>query len=305
MEGKPLDLTNEQMDILNGFQLYLQEDGRSAKTISSYIADIRAYFQFANRSSGTGPTYITRGLATSFIQSLIQAGYSPATVAKALNSLASFVRYLKAEDIIPFDEKIVDPRRDGIKVARGSEREVSVLTEEQLVALMAYANSPGKLSQRDRLIIHLLVYCGLRLTELCTQKIGDIDVIGRNLKVTGKGQKIREIPLRGEVVALIQEYMKVERAHSRQQKSPYLLVSQRAERLNGSTAEKLLSRVGKTLGFPLHPHMLRHTFCTKLVAAGVPLSTIAQLAGHSSVDTLTRFYVSTSRQDKARAVDLL
>ncbi|TYO95506.1 tyrosine-type recombinase/integrase [Desulfallas thermosapovorans] len=199
----------------------------------------------------------------------------------------------------------MEPKKDRIKIAAGSEKEVSVLNEQDLNNLLALANNPAQMSQRNQLIIHLLLYTGVRVSELVNIRIKDIDFVLNTLLVRGKGNKLREIPLKQELAEKIKAYLRGERATSKFAKSEYLLVSQRSEKLHRDAINTLLKQISKQLGIHLHPHKFRHTFCTKLVQKGVPLSTVAKLAGHAVVETTAKFYVSTSRRDKAAAIALL
>ena len=136
-------------------------------------------------------------------------------------------------------------------------------------------------------------------------KTKDIDLLALNIKVVGKGQKYREIPLKPEAAGAIKEYLGGERKDSRFGQSEYLLLSQRSEKLDKDTINKLLRKHGKKLGLILYPHKYRHTFCTRLLNKGVDLTTVAKLAGHANIQTTASYYINTSREDKQKAVSLL
>ena len=125
------------------------------------------------------------------------------------------------------------------------------------------------------------------------------------LTITGKGGKVRELSLRGDVVELIKAYQRSERATSSYQGSPYLLLSQRSNQLHRDAVRGWLAKISKDLGFKLHPHLFRHTFCTKLLRRGVDITTVSKLAGHDSVNMTAKYYIQTSRADKQAAVELL
>jgi site-specific recombinase XerD len=143
------------------------------------------------------------------------------------------------------------------------------------------------------------------VSELVSIKIKDLDFLTMQLHVVGKGGKIREVPLRPEVVEVAKEYMNTERREHKSAESAYLLLTQRAGKLDRDTVNKLLKKHGEYLGITMWPHKFRHTFCTRLLKVGVPLTTVSKLAGHSSIQTTSTFYINTSRQDKIEAVDLL
>jgi integrase/recombinase XerD len=192
-----------------------------------------------------------------------------------------------------------------VKIATGSQREVDVLSEAQVNRLLFHIQDRAKVTQRNELIIHLLLYTGVRVSELCSIKIKDVDVITNTLNVFGKGGKHREIPIKVELLEKIQGYIKGERNESRFKESEWLLVSQRTERLARDAVNTILEQVAQHLDVRLYPHLFRHTFCTRLIQRGVDITTVSRLAGHSSVTTTSEYYVNTSRQEKQLAVNLL
>jgi integrase/recombinase XerD len=155
------------------------------------------------------------------------------------------------------------------------------------------------------MILLLLLYTGLRVSELCDIKLKNIDFLTAQLKVFGKGGKVREVPLKQEVVEAIKEYL-VERSSNPFADSDYLIVGQRGA-LQRDAINTLLEKLTVKIGIDvrLKPHLFRHTFCTRLVSKGIPLTTVSKLAGHSSIDTTARFYINSSKEEKMRAVSLL
>jgi site-specific recombinase XerD len=107
------------------------------------------------------------------------------------------------------------------------------------------------------------------------------------------------------VVDAVREYVEGERRSNPHAGSRFLLLTQRAGRMDRDTVNKLLRKHGAIVGVVMKPHKFRHTFCSRLVRRGVPLTTVARLAGHASVQTTAKFYVNTSRQEKVEAVNLL
>jgi integrase/recombinase XerD len=121
-------------------------------------------------------------------------------------------------------------------------------------------------------------------------KMTDIDFLTSQLAVIGKGGKRREIRLRQDLLQLVRDYMKQERSGSNFSHSDYLLVSQRAEKMHRDAVRDWLSKVSVELGFKIHPHLFRHTFCTRLLKKGVDLTTVSKLAGHSTVSKWSGHY---------------
>ncbi|WP_411682652.1 tyrosine-type recombinase/integrase [Clostridium thailandense] len=199
----------------------------------------------------------------------------------------------------------MDLKKDKVKVAAGSEEEVEVFTDAEIEKLLFYIQSE-ELTSRDRLIILLLLYTGVRVSELVNINLKDIDVLAMNLTIAwGKGGKRREVPLKGEVIDALKEYLEGERKDSKFADSEYLILTNRSLKMDRDAVNKLLSKMEKKPGIRMHPHKFRHTFCTRLLKKGVELTTVAKLAGHASIQTTARFYINTSQKDKRDAVELL
>lgn len=293
----------KQLDSIQLYEEYLVNDGKAAKTVASYISDVRSFHEHLSQLGITDAARINRGHITGFRSILLKNGLKPATINKAVNSLASYTNFLISAGILPAQAPLVKPRQDRVKVATGSEHCVEVFTEEELGQLLTCAGD--NLNQRDCLLVHFLLYTGCRVSELCNTRLSDLDLLIGQVKIIGKGDKYREVPLRPDLVEEIRRYVGSERAQGKYAGSDFLFVSQRAEKLDRDTVNKVLSKIQLSCGFRVYPHKFRHTFCTRLITAGVPLTTISRLAGHADVSTTSNFYVNTSRQDKIDAVNLL
>lgn len=285
--------------MLKQFEQHLTADDKSPKTLESYLGDVRSFIQYLERNGASG-TRFQRAHVTAYRRHLIERGFKEATINKKINSIYAYNVFLKEAGVM--EEIVVVPRRDRVRVAAGSEREVEVFTGGEVERIISNINNQ---SARSRLIIHLLLYTGIRVSELVSIKLADMDLLTGSVTVRGKGGKIREVPLKPEVTELIREYMKTERNKSRHNQSEYLLLSQRSGKCHRDAVNRMLRRLSSELGFKLYPHKFRHTFCSRLVKKGAPLSTVAMLAGHANVQAIAHYYVNTSREDKRAAVSLL
>jgi len=179
-------------------------------------------------------------------------------------------------------ETIIDLRRDRVKIANGSERQVEIYSERQVERRLFYVENTEKVTLRDRMIILLLLFTGVRVSELCNIKIKYIDFLTGHLKVLGKGGKVREIPMKSEVVETIKEYLRV-RCKNKHRGSEYLILGQRGA-IKRDSVNTLLEKYTKQGEFEtkLKPHTFLHTFCTRLIQKGVALTTVSKLGGHST-----------------------
>ncbi|MBU3190321.1 tyrosine-type recombinase/integrase [Clostridium bowmanii] len=286
-----------------GFDVALVEDGLFPATVSSYTGDIRAFLEWLESKGNIFTGKLTRFHVTAYKKYLVENNYEINTINKKINSLQSFNQFLINKKYIT--EKVVDLRRDKMKLAAGSEKEVEVFTDVEVEKLLFFINSE-EVTSRDRLIILLLLYTGVRVSELVNIKLKDIDLLAMNLTISwGKGGKRREIPLKGEGIEAIKEYLEGERRSNKFAESEFLILTNRAARMDRDAVNKLLNKLGMSLGLKIYPHLFRHTFCTNLIRKKVELTTVAKLAGHASIQTTANFYINTSQKDKKEAVDLL
>jgi len=299
------EIISEQAKTLSDFRQYLLDDGKATRTVQSYDTDVFHFISHANEVDPKRLSELTRQDVTRFRSHMVAKAFKPATVNKAVNSLSCFCQWLQATGRHSEGQKLVDPKRDRVKVAAGSEGEVSVFSDEELAQIRAHISDPSKTSQRNRLVVNLLLYTGCRVSELVNIQTTDVDFVINAVMLHGKGGKLREVPIRSDVAQLIKEYLKGDRSQSKFSDSPYLLVSQRSVQLCRDAVATMLEHIGKELKIKINPHVFRHMFCTLLVRKGIALPVIAKLAGHSSIDTVNHFYISTSRQDKLEAVNSL
>jgi putative DNA primase/helicase len=244
-------------DFVDKFKRYLKEDGKSPKTIESYVGDIAGFVSYIQNMGVRFQGELKRFYVTSFRNYLIESQYETATINKKINSIQSFNSFLMKNNYT--SEFVVDLRKDRMKVAFGSEKQVEVFSEKQVERMLFYMQNEDKVSRRDRMILFLLLYTGVRVSELCDIRVRNIDFLTSHLKVYGKGGNIREVPLKPEVVESIKEYL-AERIGSQFSDSEYLILGQRGA-LKRDAINTLLEKYTKELelGINLKPHTFRHT----------------------------------------------
>ncbi|EPY2279072.1 tyrosine-type recombinase/integrase [Clostridium sporogenes] len=149
------------------------------------------------------------------------------------------------------------------------------------------------------------MFTGVRVSELCDIKLKNIDFLLSQIKIVGKGGKVREVTVKFEVMNTIQEYIS-ERNNHAYKNSEYLILGQRGA-IRRDAVNTFLERhtVQGNFEMKLKPHIFRHTFCTRLVTKGIPITTVSKLADHSSIETTAKFYINSSKEEKMRAVSLL
>jgi integrase/recombinase XerD len=290
-------------DLVQTFEQWLFEEGRAAKTIESYVSDVRGFQKFLNEKAVNEQQPLSRFSFVRYKQHLLDNQFAISTINKQITSLKVYCDYLEEKGLV--SESYIKLKRDKIQIAAGSEHLVTALSENEVEKLLFYLEDYSKVSHRNKLIAYLLLYTGVRVSELVNIKLTDIDTLTATLTVRGKGGKVREINLRQDVLQLIKQYQLGERRKTRFCESEYLLVSQRANKMHRDAVRNWLANISEELGIKLHPHLFRHTFATRLLRKGVELTTVSKLTGHSSVNMTAKFYIQTTREEKQMAVEKL
>jgi integrase/recombinase XerD len=291
-------------EILIEFEQDLLEGGKGEGTLKSYQGDVKGFLDWLLSKKVDFAGDLTRIYINSYKQWLIDNNYKINSINKKINSLNSFNMFLIKKGYS--QEKVIFPSRDKLKIANGSENEVEVFSEKEVERILFHiGNKSPIVSQRDKVAILLLLFTGLRVSELVGLKIRDVDFLLLTLKILGKGGKYREVPLKPEVADEVKRYIEEDRKNHPKSDSQHLLLTQRAGKMDKDTVNKLLRKHGKQINLSMKPHKFRHTFCTRLIKKGVSITIVSKLAGHASVNTTASFYINTSREDKENAVNLL
>jgi len=291
------------MNLIEGFRQWLIEDGKSPRTCESYCSDVKLFQLYLTQKAADEQQPLSRFSFVRYKQHLQERNLATSTTNKVVNSLKVYNDFLQKRGLV--EENFIQLKRDQIQIASGSEHVVTVMSEEEVEQLLFYVENQSKVIKRNKLTIYILLYTGIRVSELINIKIEDIDRLTSTLTVCGKGNRIREISLRQDVLALINDYIKGERAQSKFVASEYLLVSQRSQKLHRDSVRSWLAIISKELEFKLHPHLFRHTFCTRLLNKGIDITTVSQLAGHSSINMTMKYYINITKEQKKFAVDKL
>lgn len=285
------------------FQSWLEDDGKAAKTVETYLSNIKHYHSFLKENGSGLEQPLSRALVVRYIKYLEKEKYAISSINAKVTSLLAFNKFLLEQKEV--DRIFVSLRKDQVKVAAGSEQIVEAFSPEEVDKLLTYVENEQKVSLRNKAIVYLLLYGGMRISELCSIQMSDMDFLTRTLFIKGKGGKYREIMLRQDVVDVVQDYIKTERSQSKFQLSPYLFVSNRSDKIHRDAVNSWMKKISHDVGFKVYPHKFRRTFVTFLLKKQVPITTVAKLTGHYSISVLEKHYSSVSRSDKQQAVDLL
>jgi integrase/recombinase XerC len=276
-------------DAVVGFLDYLSSyRGYSVHTVKAYARDLREFLGLlGERYPGVvAPDQVRREMVVQFALSL--RGQAPLTVRRKLTAIASFYNYLQDTGHV-----VANPAR-GLPLPKVTQCFPSCLTAEQAGALLEAAPTPW-----HRAMIALLLFAGLRQSEVSAITLDDLDLENAQLLVRGKGAKQRVVPLTPLVVEAIREYLPCRP----QTESQHLFVSRvGGHPLHARVAGRMLQHVLQRAGLGdehITPHRLRHTFATHLIRTGADVRTVQELLGHADLQTTARYLHSDTRTKQA------
>jgi integrase/recombinase XerD len=261
----------------------------SPHTVRSYATDLRAFFDWCERS-GVDPIGADHRNLRRFLGELDQARYARRTIARRSSSIRAFYRFLVLTGVLDTSPAAV---LSSPKVPRTLP---VVATGEVLQTLLDTPDPATPIGVRDRAVLELLYATGIRVSELSGLDVGDVDFAGGTLRVMGKGSRERIVPIHRIAAERLTEYLRDSRPRlGKTQDGHALFLSRRGARLAPAGVRYLmkghLEKAGVQLA--LTPHALRHTFATHLLEAGADLRTVQELLGHIALST-TQFYTHVS-----------
>ena len=272
---------------LNSLDAYSRDLGRFASAFASSpqlipgVQDVRRYVDSLYKPSSTATRLSSR------------------TIARHISALRNFYRFLLAEGMIESDPT------EFLPLPKQWSSLPKYLNLSQIEALLRAPNATRPNGVRDRAMLQLLYATGLRVTELCRLQVPDLALDLGVLRVTGKGNKQRMIPIGRAAVRAVSEYLVSGRpALLKGRASKYVFVTSRGSCLTRQGFWKLLARYGRQIGIfhTLTPHVLRHSFATHLLEGGADLRSVQAMLGHSDIST-TQIYTHVLRPRLRQVID--
>jgi integrase/recombinase XerD len=267
------------------------ERGLSENTLEAYRADLLALDQ---RLKGRNVQIVNAGKADllDFISWRVDGGAKPRSTARQLSSFRRFYRYLLREGVI-----VEDPTAD-IAMPKIGRSLPQSLTEDEVDALLAAPNVSEPLGNRDRAMLELLYATGVRVSELINLKMSQINLNQGVIRIVGKGDRERLIPIGDEAQDWLRDFIdgaRIEILFERQ--TEYLFPTRRGDRMTRQAFWHIIKRYGKKAGVKkkLSPHTVRHAFATHLLNNGADLRVVQMLLGHSDIST-TQIYTHVARE---------
>jgi integrase/recombinase XerD len=267
------------------------ERGLSPNTLSAYRADLTALQRWLEQR-GTDLLVARRADVLGFMAARAEGGARPRSTARQLSSFRRFFRYMVREGLVHEDPtaQIAMP-----KVGRSLPRS---LTEEEVEALLAAPVVSDPLGHRDRTMLEVLYATGLRVTELVSLTLGQVNLNQGVVRIVGKGGRERLIPMGEEACAWVQQFLRGPRAEILlERQTDSLFPTRRGDRMTRQAFWHIIKRYARKAGVEkdLSPHTLRHAFATHLLNHGADLRVVQMLLGHSDLST-TQIYTHVARE---------
>ena len=289
------------MDLITHFVGYIKNEKRySSNTVLAYFNDISQFSEFLIKNfARIELKNASFRHVRSWIVSLMENSIEARSVNRKLSSLNTFYKFLIREKIVKFNptEKIIPPKN--------KKRLPIFIEEKQMLNLTTNIDfGNGFIGLRNKLVITLLYGTGIRLSELISLKIEDIDFYENSIKVLGKRNKERIIPFGNQLKIELKQYI-IERAKVNS-KTNNVFVTEKGLSFYPKLVYRIVTHyIGMVATVEKKsPHVLRHTFATHLLNNGADLNAIKELLGHASVQT-TQVYAHIRMEDLSRAVSVL
>jgi integrase/recombinase XerC len=280
----------------------LERRGASKHTVRNYASDLeqfKLYFQPPGESAPPSVEQLNLPLLREWLASLYDRGLDPLSIRRKLAAVRSLSQFLRAEGVL---ETNIAAR---LRTPKTRERLPEILSAEKTNNLIDSVEEGWPVEkpsrERDLALLELLYGCGIRVSELVAIDLKDIDLLGGWLRVHGKGNKERQLPIGERAVAAVNRYLQVRQAAPAQQA---LFLNSRGKRLGDRQIRRLVKFYSiVVLGdSTVHPHTFRHAYATHLLNDGADLRSIQELLGHARLST-TQKYTQVSLQDLIAVYD--
>jgi len=298
-EGEALSATAEE------FLTWLAvEHGRARNTLQAYRRDLRGYERFL-AENGTDPEHATPAAVEGYLAAMAAAGRAPSTRARALAAIRGMHRFRLEEGAGGGD-----PTAD-VLAPRPGLRLPKALAEDEVLALLQAVPDDDAVSRRDRAIVELLYGTGMRVSELVGLGLGDLQGERRLVRVLGKGGKERLVPLGRHAALAVQRWLEpggrarlAPARWARRGDADALFLNARGRRMTRQGVWGVLKRRAAAAGLAakVHPHVLRHSCATHMLARGADIRVVQELLGHASVAT-TQLYTRVTLEHLRRVYE--
>ncbi|MBI4945101.1 MAG: site-specific tyrosine recombinase XerD [Bacteroidetes bacterium] len=280
---------------IKGFQSFLRlEKSLSKNSIVAYTEDVHLFVHFlAEKKLDLPPDKIEHTHLTEFLMWLNQKDRTATTQSRVISGIRAFYKYLLLENLASNNPtELLETPRMGRKLP-------DVLNVDDINNMFNAINLSTPKGNRDRTMLETMYSCGLRVSELVSLKISDLFFDTEFIRVIGKGDKQRLIPIGREAMKYITIYKNDIRVHLKVQKGfeDFLFLNNRGKKLSTVMVFLIIKKIAMEIGLKKHvsPHTFRHSFATHLVENGADLRAVQEMLGHESITT-TEIYTHMDRK---------
>lgn len=280
-------------ELVDQFLYYLVvERGLAENTLASYNSDLQQFLLYLEGTGVKSPRDVTRGLLVAYLVKMQQDGRSPATISQHLAALKSFYHFLLRERLVESD-----PTAD-LESPRQSKKLPQVLTVAEVEKLLNQPRTDTPAGLRDKAMLELLYATGLRVSELVSLNVDQVNLEGEFVRCLGKGSKERVVPMGQVACFYVRTYIENGRGKLiKRATEPALFVNHHGRRLSRQGCWKILKGYVRAANLKkdITPHTLRHSFATHLLENGADLRSVQELLGHADIGT-TQIYTHLTRK---------
>lgn len=280
---------------IKGFRSYLKlEKALSVNSIGAYLADVNKLKQFSELMHTTSnPENVTTGDLRRFIEWINEMGLNAASQSRILSGVKAFYKYLLLENLIENDPSalIETPR-----LTRKLPDTLSIPDIDKLIAVIDLSRADG---MRNKAMLEVLYGCGLRVSELINLKRSNLRLETEFVKILGKGNKERLVPIGSEAIKYLNIWLEEVRQHLpvKTGQEDYVFLNRRGSRLSRVMVFMIVKALAEKAGLRknISPHTFRHSFATHLIEGGADLRAVQEMLGHESITT-TEIYTHLDRE---------
>ena len=274
------EYTKKWSEISRGYRTHMRlEKHLSDNTIDSYMRDLAQFAHYILRMYDVPPKKVEPEMISNYMSRLYELGREKSSQARALSGIKSFFNYLLLEEIIDSSPAEL------IEAPKSARPLPDTLSTEEIDRLIGSIDDSTAKGLRDRAILEVLYSCGLRVSELCDLKLGDLFFAEGYIRVIGKGNKQRLVPVSSIARSRIQLYMDVRQKEK--QKEEVLFLNNRGKKLTRVMIFTIIKQAAQRAGIDkkISPHTFRHSFATHLLEGGANIRQVQELLGHENILT--------------------
>ena len=290
------DNNTKWREILRRYRIYMQlEKHLSQNTIEAYMRDIEQFQHFILHRYDCLPKDVARENIERYMDWLYDRGTKKSSQARQLSGIKSFFNYLLLKDMITSSpaELILPPKPAKVLP--------DTLTTDEIDRMIATIDDSSAKGIRDKAILEVLYSCGLRVSELCNLRLGDLFFGEGYIRIIGKGDKQRLVPISGVACERIQRYKEV---RTKKTTEDTLFLNNRGTKLTRVMIFNIIKQAASLAGInkSISPHTLRHSFATHLLEGGANIRQVQEMLGHESILT-TEVYTHLDTTNLRQTID--